>query len=170
MFNNVRRVHESFPDKPLLFTEATHGPFDMAKVRDWKWGEEYARAIIHDFNNGTVGWTDWNIVLDETGGPNHVQNFCFAPVIADTRTGELIYMNSFYYLGHFSKFIRPGAKRIECSPSRSALEATAFTNPDGKIAVVVLNRTEKEVPYYLWRAGQAAEVRSLPHSIQTLVI
>lgn len=169
MFNNVRRVHESFPDKPLLFTEATHGPFDMAKVRDWKWGEEYARAIIHDFNNGTVGWTDWNILLDETGGPNHVQNFCYAPVIADTRTGELIYMNSFYYLGHFSKFIRPGARRIECSPSRSALEATAFANPDGKTAVVVLNRTEKEVPYYLWMASRAAEIKSLPHSIQTLV-
>jgi glucosylceramidase len=169
MFDNVRRVHESFPDKQLLFTEATHGPFDMAKVRDWKWGEEYARSIIHDFNNGTVGWTDWNILLDETGGPNHVQNFCFAPVIADTRSGELIYMNSFYYLGHFSKFIRPGAKRIECSPSRSALEATAFRNPDGKTAVVVLNRTEKEVPYYLWIAGAAAEVKSLPHSIQTLV-
>jgi len=170
MFNNVRRVHESFPDKSLLFTEATHGPFDMAKVRDWKWGEEYARAIIHDFNNGTVGWTDWNILLDETGGPNHVQNFCYAPVIADMRSGDLIYMNSFYYLGHFSKFIRPGARRIECSPSRSALEATAFTNPDGKTAVVVLNCTEKEVPYYLWIAGKAAEVKSLPHSIQTLVI
>jgi glucosylceramidase len=170
MFDNVRRVHESFPDKSLLFTEATHGPFDMAKVRDWNWGEEYALAIIHDFNNGTVGWTDWNILLDETGGPNHVQNFCFAPVIADTRSGELIYMNSFYYLGHFSKFIRPGAKRIECSPSRSALEATAFMNPDGKTSVVVLNRTEKQVPYYLWIAGKAAEVKSLPHSIQTLVI
>jgi glucosylceramidase len=90
-------------------------------------------------------------------------------VIADTRSGELIYMNSFYYLGHFSKFIRPGAKRVECSPSRSALEATAFQNPDGKTAVVVLNRTEKEVPYYLWIAGKAAEVKSLPHSIQTLV-
>jgi glucosylceramidase len=170
MFDNVRRVHESFPDKPLLFTEATHGPFDMAKVRDWKWGEEYARAIIHDFNNGTAGWTDWNILLDETGGPNHVQNFCFAPVIADTRSGELIYMNSYYYLGHFSKFIRPGAKRIECSPSRSALEATAFVNPDESIVAVVLNRTEKEIPYYLWMAGKAAEVKSLPHSIQTLNI
>jgi glucosylceramidase len=170
MFDNVRRIHESFPDKALLFTEATHGPFDLTKVHDWKWGEEYARSIIHDFNNGTVGWTDWNILLDETGGPNHVQNFCFAPVIADTRSGELIYMTSFYYLGHFSKFIRPGAKRIECSPSRSGLEATAFTNPDGKTAVVVLNRTEKEVPYYLWIAGKAAEVKSLPHSIQTLMI
>ena len=66
--------------------------------------------MIHDFNNGTVGWTDWNILLDENGGPNHVGNFCFAPVHADTRTGELTYANSYYYIGHFSKFIRPGAK------------------------------------------------------------
>ena len=54
----------------------------------------------------------WNILLDETGGPNHVGNLCFAPLHANTKTGELYYLNSFYYIGHFSKFIRPGAKRI----------------------------------------------------------
>src|SRR5689334_15886374 len=126
--------------------------------------------MINDFNSGTVGWTDWNVLLDETGGPNHVKNFCFAPVHADTKTGELIYTNSYYYIGHFSKFIKQGAKRIASSPSRSALISTAFLNPDGKITVVVMNRTEKEVPYFLWIDGQAAETKSPPHSIQTLVI
>ena len=60
--------------------------------------------MINDFNNGMVGFTDWNILLDETGGPNHVQNFCFAPVHGDTRTGKLTYTNAYYYIGHFSKF------------------------------------------------------------------
>ena len=98
-----------------------------------------------------------------------MKNFCFAPVHADTLTGELTYTNSYYYIGHFSKFVRPGAKRIACSSSRSQLLSAAFINPDGKISVVVMNQSDKRIPYYLWLDGQAAEVSSLPHSIQTLL-
>jgi glucosylceramidase len=169
MFDNVRLTHEAFPGKHLIFTEGCKEAFDIDKVDDWKLGEMYGRQMIHDFNNGMVAWTDWNILLDETGGPNHVKNLCFAPVHADTRTGRVIYTNSYYYIGHFSRFIRLGARRIVSSPSRSALLSTAFVNPDGSVAVVVMNRGDKEVPYFLWVAGQAAEVKSLPHSIQTLV-
>ena len=91
------------------------------------------------------------------------------PVHADTKSGELIYTNSYYYIGHFSKFVRPGAKRIASSPSRSQLLSTAFVNPDGKVSVVVMNKSDQKIEYYLWLDGQAAEVSSLPHSIQTLV-
>jgi glucosylceramidase len=125
--------------------------------------------MINDFNNNTVGWCDWNVLLDETGGPNHVRNFCFAPVHADTKTGQLTYTNSYYYIGHFSKFVRPGARRIASSPSRSQLLSTAFVNPDGKVSVVVMNKSDRAASYYLWLDGQAAQVSSLPHSIQTLV-
>ncbi|HKE55537.1 MAG TPA: glycoside hydrolase family 30 beta sandwich domain-containing protein [Pyrinomonadaceae bacterium] len=169
MFENIKLVNESFPGKNLIFTEGCADSFDSSKINDWKLGELYGRSMINDFNGGAVGWTDWNVLLDETGGPNHVGNFCFAPVHADTKTGQLIYTNSYYYIGHFSKFIRPGAKRIASSPSRSALLSTAFVNPDGKVSVVVMNKTEKEVPYFLWVGGNAAEVSSPPHSMQTLV-
>jgi glucosylceramidase len=169
MYDNVRLVHETFPDKHLIFTEGCADSFDINRVHDWKLGEQYGHSMINDFNNGTAAWTDWNVLLDERGGPNHVNNFCFAPLHADTKTGRLIYTNAFYYIGHFSKFIRPGARRIASSPSRSALLSTAFVNADGKVAVVVMNPGEKEVPYYLWVEGQAAEVKSLPRSIQTLV-
>jgi glucosylceramidase len=91
-------------------------------------------------------------------------------VHADTKTGEIIYTNSYYYIGHFSKFIRPGARRIAAAPSRSALLSTAFVNPDGKMSVVVMNRTDQKVQYFLWLNGQAAEVSSPPRSIQTLVV
>jgi len=110
------------------------------------------------------------VLLDEKGGPNHVGNFCFAPVHADTKTGEIYYLSSFYYIGHFSKFIRPGAKRIISSASLGKLITTAFLNTDGKIAVVVMNQSNDKIPYRLWMKGQAAEITSLPHSIQTLVI
>jgi glucosylceramidase len=126
--------------------------------------------MINDFNGGAVGWTDWNVLLDETGGPNHVGNFCFAPVHAHTKTGEITYTNSYYYIGHFSKFVRPGARRVASSPSRSQLLSTAFVNTDGKLSVVVMNKSDKAVNYFLWLDGQAAEVNTPPHSIQTLVL
>jgi glucosylceramidase len=170
MFENVRKVKESFPEKNLMFTEGCNGNFKLDSVYNWKLGERYGLSMINDFNNGTVGWTDWNILLDETGGPNHVQNFCYAPIHADIRTGKLIYTNSFYYIGHFSKFIRPGAKRITSSASKSVLSTTAFQNPDGKIVVVVMNSGDKKVPYFLWMDKKAAPTVSMPHSITTLVI
>lgn len=168
-FENVKRVNESFPDKKLLFTEGCTYPFNLNNVYQWQWGEQYGKSMVNDFNNGAVGWTDWNILLDETGGPNHVQNFCFAPFIGDTRDGKLYYMNSYYYIGHFSKFIKPGAKRIISSSNRDQLQTTAFQNPDGTIAVVVLNLGDTQVDYHLWVKGKAAATSSLPHSITTLV-
>ena len=169
MFDNVRLVHEAFPEKNLIFTEGCKELFDMNKIHDWKLGEKYGESMIRDFNNGTVGWTDWNVLLDENGGPNHAGNFCFAPIHADTRTGNLIYTNEFYYIGHFSKFIQPGAKRITSSTSRSDLLTTSFLNEGGKIATVVMNTSDKKLNYFLWLNGKAAEVQALPHSIQTLV-
>lgn len=169
MFDNVKLVHEAYPNANLLFTEGCNDSFKSSELTSWRLGEKYGHSMINDFNTGAVGWTDWNVLLDEFGGPNHVQNFCFAPVHADTKTGELIYTNSYYYIGHFSKFIRPGARRIASSPSRSQLLSTAFVNPDGKVSVVVMNKSDKESPYFLWIDGNAAEVKSAPHSIQTLV-
>jgi glucosylceramidase len=125
--------------------------------------------MINDFNNGSVGWTDWNILLDEVGGPNHVQNFCYAPIHADTKSGQLIYMNEYYYIGHFSKFIRPGAKRIISSSNRSMLLTTGFVNTDGSVAVVVMNQGANAIPYKLWIGGKAVDINALPHSIATLV-
>lgn len=169
MYENVKRVYEAFPTKNIFFTEGCAESFNADRYNAWILGEEYGRSMINDFNNGMVGFTDWNILLDETGGPNHVGNFCFAPVHGDTKTGELIYTNAYYYIGHFSKYIKPGAKRITSAASRSQLLTTAFMNPDGKTVVVVMNQGDAETPYFLWIKGKAAELKALPHSISTLV-
>lgn len=169
-FNNVKAVADAFPGKNLIFTEGCKELFKMDSVYNWSLGERYAYSMIHDFNCGTAAWTDWNILLDEQGGPNHVGNYCFAPVHANTQTGELIYTNAYYYIGHFSKFIRPGAKRISAVSSRDILEATAFQNVDGSIAIVVLNRSDKKMDYNLWINGTAAQISSEPRSISTMVI
>jgi glucosylceramidase len=169
MFDNVGVVHETYPDKNLIFTEGTVESFNAAKYQIWANGERYGRSMINDFNNGTVGWTDWNILLDETGGPNHVGNFCLAPIHGDTKTGELIYTPSYYYIGHFSKFIKPGAKRVNSVASRSQLLTTSFENPDGKVVTVVMNQSDKEVKYNLSIGINAAETTIPAHGIQTLV-
>jgi glucosylceramidase len=167
-YDNVKRVGETFPDKNLLLTEGCNGPFSWETFNEWHWGETYGENMIHDFNNGAIAWTDWNVLLDDRGGPNHVANFCFAPIHA--RNGELVYQNSYYYLGQFSKFIRPGARRIISSSNRAQLLTTAFVNPDGKMVVVVMNPTNEKFNYRLYIGKKAAEAVSLPHSIATLVI
>ncbi len=169
-FENTKLVNQAFPDKKLIFTEGCVEKFDLTRVDDWSLGERYGYSMLNDFNSGTVAWTDWNIFLDETGGPNHVGNLCFAPVHANTQSGELIFTNSYYYIGHFSKFIKEGAKRIAASSSRTDLQTTAFINPDRSIVVVVLNRSEKKYSYLLMMNGKATKVESLPHSIETVII
>ena len=169
MFENVGKVHEMYPNKNLLFTEGCVENFDANKYQLWANGERYGESMIHDFNNGTVGWTDWNILLDENGGPNHVGNFCFAPIHGDTKTGELIYTPSYYFIGHFSKFIGKEAKRISSVASRSDLITTSFLNKDGKVVTVVMNQSDKKITYNLCIGTKAAEVSILPHAIQTLV-
>jgi glucosylceramidase len=79
-------------------------------------------------------------------------------------------MNSYYYIGHFSKFIRPGARRISSSSMSKALATTAFANPDGSIAAIVMNGSDKSEPYYLWVDGVAAQTESPAHSIQTVIL
>jgi glucosylceramidase len=170
IYDNVKRVQESYPNKQLIFTEGCAESFKLSVIDDWQWGEAYGRSMINDFNDGTCAWTDWNILLDEQGGPNHVGNFCFAPVHANTKTGELHYLNSFYYIGHFSKFIKPGAHRVISSSSRGQILTTAFLNQDGSLAVVVMNQSADTIPYRLWLNGKAAETKALPHSIQTLLV
>jgi len=125
--------------------------------------------MINDFNAGTVGWTDWNILLDEKGGPNHVGNFCFAPIHADTKTGQLIYTPAYYYIGHFSKFIRPNAKRVSTASSRSNLPSVSFINENGRMVTVVMNTNDKPITYHLFVDDSEAIVTILPHAIQTLV-
>lgn len=169
MFSNVGEVNRMYPDKNLVFTEGCADSFNKNRILAWENAEKYGKSMINDFNNGTVMWTDWNILLDETGGPNHVGNFCFAPVHADSKSGNLIYTPSYYYIGHFSKFIKNGSQRISSVASRSQLLTTSFLNKPGNITTIVMNPTDKKITYFLCVRSSAVEVTIAPHSIQTLV-
>lgn len=168
-FENLSRIKESFPDKELMFTEGCNEAFDPEKYQYWPNAERYGKSMINDFNRGTAGWTDWNILLDETGGPNHVQNLCFSPIHGDTRTGELIYTPSYYYIGHFSKYIKPGAKRVSTVCSRTFLMSTTFQNSDGSYATVVMNDTDEKIDYTLYVVDQIIELSIPARAIQTVI-
>ncbi len=137
-FDNVRLTHDAWPEKHLLFTEGCQegGPHPGS----WDTAERYARSMINDLNRWTVGWVDWNLCLDASGGPNHVGNLCSAPVMIDAASGAVTVNPSWSAIGHFSRYVKPGARRVLCASPRDDLETAAFSNPDGSVAVVVLNR------------------------------
>jgi glucosylceramidase len=168
LHRNVAATQEAWPNTHLLLTEATVEGFDPTRLQDWANAERYGRQIIGDFNAGAVGWTDWNILLDERGGPNHVGNFCFAPVHAHSASGQLTFTPSFAYLGHFSKFMRPGARRVSAVSSRSTLLTTAFVHPDGRLAVVVMNGSDAPLRYRLHIGPDAAWISIPARAIQTI--
>jgi glucosylceramidase len=167
-FQNMAMHHDAWPKKPLLLTEACQdwGPH----IGDWGMGERYASSIINDLNRWSVGWVDWNLVLDEKGGPNHANNFCSAPIIADTKNDRLLFQSTYYYMGHFARFIRPGAKRILCSSSQGNLEATACVNTDGTVAVVVMNRNDSPAKFNLKSLNTASPVTLPAHAIATYLL
>ncbi|MEI6264623.1 MAG: glycoside hydrolase family 30 protein [Sphingobacteriia bacterium] len=169
MFENLKKLKEAYPNTHLIFTEGCAESFNPNRMYAWELGEKYGLNMINDFNNGMEAFTDWNIVLDEFGGPNHVGNFCFAPVHANIKTGQLMYTNAYYYIGHFSKFLQKGAKRIISSSSRSALITTAFENPDGTLVVLVMNSSDEKIPFYLWKDGKSAPTDALPRSMNTYI-
>ena len=148
-FNNVRIIHDAFPDKKILFTEGS-------VAGSWPAAYNLAENVINDLNNWAVGWVTWNLLLDQDGGPRHTGGLEGSNIItADLHTGSVIFNPAFYVFGHFSRFIKPGAKRIACTSNDDNLIATAFVNPDGKIVAVVDNKKDCDEKFQLWINGKA---------------
>ena len=141
-FENLSILHDLHPDKHILFTEGCQ----EGGVHNGSWltGERYARNMIGDLNNYCEGYIDWNLTLNEFGGPNHVGNFCDAPIISDTKENKVIYNSSYYYIGHFSKHIKPGAYRTKSESNQKEITHVSFVNPDNTEVVVVLNETDQD--------------------------
>jgi glucosylceramidase len=168
MHRNLAAVHEAYPEVPLLLTESSIEHFDASQLQSWANGERYGSEILADLNAGSGGWVDWNMLLDSRGGPNHVGNYCFALLHASD-DGQLIFTPSYAYMGHFTRYIRPKARRVSATTSRSTLDATAFRNADGSLAVVVMNRGDQPQRYRLIVDGNEVSVDIPAHAIQTAV-
>lgn len=167
-FEKVGQVHDMFPDKGLLFTEGCQE--GGVHWDSWDTGERYARNMIGDFLNHCQGYIDWNLFLDNTGGPNHVNNLCDSPIIVDIFPQNLVKQSSYYYVGHFSKYVRPGAYRIGLENNNDNLQAVGFKNVDGSIALVVLNQTDKPIDYSVTLNGKSVSVEIKEHAINTIIL
>jgi len=166
-FDEVKKHKDLFPDKHLIFSEGCQegGPH----FGEYKVGERYGRNMINDLRNGTEAYIDWNLYLDETGGPNHVNNLCSAPFMIKIFHEELIQMISYYYIGHFSKFIKPGARQMESSGLKDLLYLSCI-NPDGTYVLVIQNEHEKSFDIEVEGLHHEVFIHIEPRSIQTIVL
>ncbi len=130
----------------------------------------YARDIIGCLNNWVDGWVDWNMVLDRQGGPNWAKNWCVAPVIVDPEQDEIYLTPVYYTLAHFSRYIRPGAVRIGFENTSDNVMVTAARNPDGSIAVIILNTNEEAKGIQLSLNEKSVEFAITGKAIQTILI
>jgi glucosylceramidase len=192
----LQYAHEKASDKFLIQTEAcVDAEVPHWQEDDWYWSKEatdwgwdwapeeqkswhpkyvpvyrYARDIIGCLNNWVDGWVDWNMVLDRQGGPNWFENWCVAPVIVDPDADEVYFTPIYYALSHFSKFIRPGAQIIGIENTDESLQVTAAKNPDGSIAVILLNEGMEAKTYELGLGSQSKSIVINAQAIQTVII
>lgn len=166
-FEALQTVRERYPEKELIFTEGCVEYSRFSHRTPMDFAEQYGHALIGDLNAGMNGFIDWNIILDKQGGPNHVKNFCDAPVMCDIENDTISINLSYYYIGHFTRFIKPGARRLLATRYTQNLECTAFRNPDGQIVLVVMNQTDKPQKFELLSAGKACLMQVEAHSIIT---
>jgi glucosylceramidase len=166
-FQNVLKHKKMFPDKHLMFTEGCqeNGPH----FGEYQVGERYGRNILNDLKNYNEGYIDWNLFLDETGGPNHVNNLCSAPLMIKIWQEELVHMPSYYYIGHFSKFIRPGAVQMESSGTNQLLYVS-FLNKDGSQVIVIQNQMDKDFNVEIKGLKENIKLTVEERSISTIII
>lgn len=169
-FEEIELVSKKYPNKLLIHTEGCTGFSNFRKSDEIQNGEIYGHDIIGDLNAGINGFIDWNLVLDCRGGPNHKRNYCNAPIMLNKENNGYIKNLTYYYIGHFSKYIKPGAIRIGYSKFTSDIEVCAFKNEDDSIVVVLLNRNDFNKEFTLNFLGNIFHDNLDSHAILTFVI
>lgn len=167
-FEGLREMAEAYPDKEFIMTEGCV-EYSVEWKSDLQKAEKYAHDIIGDLEAGAHAYIDWNILLDETGGPNHVKNFCDSPLMYDRARKTLMRKIMFDYIGHVTHFVKPGATRVLTSRWCDDVEAVSVINPDGTHACVLLNRRDWDIEFSVHENGSSCRIAMPAHSIATLV-
>ena len=168
-FEGLTLIHEQL-HKPNICTEFCVGdggfgvPIENA--------EKYAKSICQNLNHYMIASCDWNLLLDDEGGPFHdrLTGGCNAPVRYDRETKQLEYTPVYYYIGHFSKFVERGAKRIAVTRYTDKIYTSAFRNLDGSIIIVVMNPTEHDEDAIIRYDKTNTCCKVQAHSIITVVM
>lgn len=179
-FEGLRLVHEQF-DKTLVSSEICGSINDDVVSL----AERYGKELCGDFSNFTSAFCDWNLMLSDKGGPFHNRSEkstacagivfedkssgCYAPVIYDTESKKLIYTPIYYYIGHFSKYVKRGAKRIATTKYDEKIHTVGFKNPDGSLALVMMNTADRPMPAVIRHNDVCTKITLEPHSIATAI-
>ena len=146
-YKEVEKTKEAFTNKNIIFTE---GCIETLQ-KDYKGPKSFASALRYAKNYclgleyGTSAFIDWNLLLDEIGGPNHVGNFCESPIMRENK--NILVNPSYFAIKHFSYFIKPGARsvKVKIDKSPKALFATGVINPDNSKIIILVNEGEEAI-------------------------
>ena len=175
-FDQLRMTHERFPEKHLILSEFCKGPATggtHVPYGDWSDAEDYCAEMIGDFNNYACASIDWNMIVDTKGGPCLYRDDIGggkASVVADAENNSFELQSTYYAVGHFSKYVKRGARRIGNSTYDDNLLTSSFKNPDGSIAVIVLNKGNNNLRPLLRMNGKIMRLNLPRHSITTVSI
>ena len=139
----MNQVHAAFPDKNLYFTEVSGGEWSTDFSSNLKWN------IGNIFIGTTRNWSKnallWNLALNSNHGPTNGGCTDCRGVVTVSSSGQVTKNVEYYCLAHFSKFVRPGAKRVNSSNFDNSLNIrnVAFINTDGSKVMVLLNESSQ---------------------------
>ncbi|GGG01424.1 hypothetical protein GCM10010912_52880 [Paenibacillus albidus] len=149
----MSQVHEAFPDKNIYFTECSGGEWNSDFGENFSW--DMSNLIIGSPRNWAKTVLLWNLALDPDGGPeNGGCPNCRGVVTIDPQTGDVAKNVEYYALGHASKFVDPGAVRIESTQYSGRIETVAYENPDASLVLIAANTSNEEQAFtvrWKWR-------------------
>lgn len=167
-FDAIKATKKAYPDKKVFFTEGCVEYSRFEGASQIANAEMYAHDILGDLKAGANAFIDWNMLLDITGGPNHVGNLCAAPIMEDGK-GGIDKRLTYYYIGHFTKYIQKGAKQCMTSVYTDKVETFACVNPDGSKVVLVFNKSDENVEITIREDYHGINTVVDNHSIKTFV-
>ncbi len=182
-FDLISQLHRRYPELPLWMTEVCHAyqagtPSTMKLPRtDFDDGDFWGNQIVSDLEAGASAWIYWNMILDQDGGPwlvspvhgNPDPNIQHPIVIIDRKARKTTYTGAYFYLAHFSKFVRPGSIRIGVEGKADRIRCIAFRAPRGSLVVQLLNSGERQSTVQVTARGWSVPLSLAPISITTLV-
>jgi len=181
-FDKIAQLKAKYPEIPFWMDElcyAYEAGYPKGKklpIYEFADGDVWGNIIFSDLEAGSSAWLYWNAILDETGGPwavspvhgNPDPNIQHPVVIINKATHEITYTGTYYYLAHFSKFVRPGAVRIQTTGKASGVRVMSFLTSDGAIVAQVLNSNTSDSSVNLVRKGRTLRLTAPARSISTV--
>lgn len=167
-FINIKKLYEKYNDKIFILSETCIEDYKNEGSL-FKGAIRYFRNYLNNINCGTMLFLDWNILLNEEGGINHVGNNCESPVMYDRNNKELIVNPSYYAIKHFSHFIDEEAYALEVKNNNADLSICACENKKSYI-INVLNEKDINIDTVIKIDNDIFTLSFPSKSLNTLVV